>query len=175
MDRSGWVSVCVCSRLLPNIMRLIITPQSFLAFLSLFPPSFIHLSHSLVKGSAANKAHSHAERMWGSTNSHHNYIWFLPYCPLSSAFSSLKHPRCVFLLFAQTSLSSFTHLCRAKFVSLARRPIRASCLLLYPEAKCLKRFCFQGKENIFTNLITFCEAHCNVNTVWSTTTMLSPF
>lgn len=125
-----WLSVRVCSRLLPNIMRLIITPQSFLAFLSLFPPSFIHLSHSLIKGSAANKAHSHAERMCGSTNSHHNYTWFLPSSPLSSAFPSLKHPRCVFLLFPQTSLSSFIHLCCAKFVSLVWQPIRALCLLL---------------------------------------------
>lgn len=78
-----WLSACVyvcvwdCfPRTAQHHVCLIITPQSFLASLSLSASS-IHLSRSLVEGSALNKAHSHAERMRGSTewfNSHHNYI-----------------------------------------------------------------------------------------------------
>lgn len=92
MDRSGagWVHACVTGQ---HHVCLIITPQSSLASLFL-PLSSVRLSRSLVKASVVNKAHSHAERMWGSTNSHHNYIWFLPYClshRLYPSNSSLSH------------------------------------------------------------------------------------
>lgn len=108
-DRSGGVVLdgctCVCVwDYSPHHVCLIITPQSFLASLSL-PPS-LHPSCWLVKGLVPNKAHSHAERMWSSTNLHHNYIWFPPKCLFRRALSSLpvllslKHPGYVSLLLA---------------------------------------------------------------------------
>lgn len=73
MDKSGagWVHVCVLvsSRRLSTQCQhqvcLIITPQSFLASLSFLGRSSTHLLCSSAEGSEPNKAHSHAERMWG--------------------------------------------------------------------------------------------------------------
>lgn len=116
-------------------------------------PSSIHRSCSLVRGSALNKAHSHAERMWGSTE------WFQLTPQLHTTSPSLSLPPFFILsldaFLPQTSLLCFstlcimcpcrplyTYLCHTQFVSLLWYPIRALCLLLHPEAVGLNWFFF---------------------------------
>lgn len=138
-------------------------------------PASIHLSCSFVKASVPNKAHSHAERMWGSTE------WFQltpqlhtasPSMSPPSSFilspNTLRPPKNILALFFyflhNVSLSFSIHvlyICHTQFVSLLRQPIRALCSLLHPEALGLNTFFMQGKENIFTLLTALRGAHCS--------------
>lgn len=155
MDRSGagWVHACVTGQ---HHVCLIITPQSSLASLFL-PLSSVRLSRSLVKASVANKAHSHAERMWGSTNSHHNYIWFLPYClshrlhsPLPRSLPKTLPAMLFFASLHNVSSCLYATLCRTPSLTLMWRPIRALCLPLCPRALSLKSF-LVGKRKQFNS------------------------
>lgn len=162
--------LCVCLRLLSMSCRhhvcLIITPQSFLASLSRplsLSPSSIHLSCSFVKASVPNKAHSHAERMWGSTE------WFQLTPQLHTASPSMSPPSsfilspntlrppknilALFFYFLHNVSLSFSiyvlYICHTQFVSLLRQPIRALCRLLHPEALGLNTFFYAGKRKHF--------------------------
>lgn len=170
LDTCTYLCVCVCLRLLSMSSRhhvcLIITPQSFLASLSLslsLSPSSIHLSCSFVKASVPNKAHSHAERMWGSTE------WFQLTPQLHTASPSMSPPSsfilspntlrppknilALFFYFLHNVSLSFSiyvlYICHTQFVSLLRQPIRALCLLLHPEALGLNTFFYAGKRKHF--------------------------
>lgn len=146
-----WMNVCVWGCFLhtaQNHVCLIITPQSFLAFPSnSVPPSY---ARPLVKGSVPNKAHSHARRMWGSTEPFQltttitsgslSFTVSSTLCyPLSSTLFSPKHPQPCFATFCikHPCLSLFIYISLSHTICLCLLwyPIRASCLLLHPEAE----------------------------------------
>lgn len=85
--------LCVCVRVFKTAFHGLPTscvPDYYTAIISGLPlslsPSSIHPSCSFVKGSAPNKAHSHAERMWGSSE------WFQLAPQLHTASPSMSLP-----------------------------------------------------------------------------------
>lgn len=167
MDRSGTGYVHVCLRLLSMSSRhhvcLIITPQAFLASLSLSVPL---PSISLVPSLKLQYRTKHTvmqrecEAQQSGSSSHHNCIQLLPQCLLHPPLSSL--PTLYFLHNVSLSFSIYVlYICHTQFVSLLRQPIRALCSLLHPEALGLNTFFMQGKENIFTLLTALRGAHCS--------------
>lgn len=87
VDRVGAGCVYVCVRR-ADIMCVSLLHRSHL-WPPLLRPSVRPFARRSVCPSSANKAHSHAEGMRGSTSPCHNYIWFGP--PASCAHLSVAH------------------------------------------------------------------------------------
>lgn len=110
MDRSGagCVYVCVCVRnpasCVSDYYTAIISGLSLSLSLCLNPSS-IHLSRSLVKDSAPNKAHSHAERMRGSTE------WFQTHTTITYGFSLTVSSTLLYILSPTLFLPKTSSLC----------------------------------------------------------------
>lgn len=126
-------------------------------------PSSIHLSCSFVKASVPNKAHSHAERMWGSTE------WFQLTPQLHTASPSMSPPSsfilspntlcppknilALFFCFLHNVSLSFSiyvlYICHTQFVSLLRQPIKGLMLSPPPRSPWPKHIFYAGKGKHF--------------------------